>query len=292
MKFERFIVRYGWLIVMSASLSISAWSLYFVGVHYGILPILAALISAVLDLGAITCAVLALAYARTHADSGLAPRIGVLALGGISALLNMQHATLAGNDFLAAKILYATPPIVAVFIFELQTRWLRRGALRRAGRIPERIPVVGRAALFLFPVRSVKVIRNIVAYRLDQIETRGTGQLTASTSTETESVSYQVSTTVVRQWAKSRGMEVGAKGPIKPEIRASYLAELEGMQPGKHEYLTSMTRENTVQPAVQPGSAPVPLGLPRVPATIENVSPSSDNSGDSSANTDENSRRD
>src|SRR5277367_4997059 len=101
MNFEKLLTKYGWLIVMGAALSISSWSLWYIGVHYGLPPVLAGVVSACYDLGALVCAVLALNYARTQGDSGLAARMGVFVLGGISAYLNAQHAQIAGDHTLA-----------------------------------------------------------------------------------------------------------------------------------------------------------------------------------------------
>lgn len=45
---------------------------------------------------------------------------------------------------------------------------------------------------------------------------------TASTSTDTTSTSSKVDARAIRAWAKSQGIEVGARGRIKPEIIARY----------------------------------------------------------------------
>ena len=45
---------------------------------------------------------------------------------------------------------------------------------------------------------------------------------TASTSTDTTSTSSKVDARAIRAWAKSQGIEVGARGRIKPEVIARY----------------------------------------------------------------------
>src|SRR5450755_1656788 len=73
---ERMLGRVGWIVVAVSALSLSAWSLYYVGRHYGLPIPLAAIVSAAFDGAAIVCADLTLKYARTHGDSGLGPRVG------------------------------------------------------------------------------------------------------------------------------------------------------------------------------------------------------------------------
>jgi hypothetical protein len=45
---------------------------------------------------------------------------------------------------------------------------------------------------------------------------------TASTSTDTSSTSSKVDSRAIRAWAKSQGIEVGARGRIKPDVIAAY----------------------------------------------------------------------
>lgn len=45
---------------------------------------------------------------------------------------------------------------------------------------------------------------------------------TASTSTDTSSTSSKVDARAIRAWAKSQGIEVGARGRIKPDVIARY----------------------------------------------------------------------
>ena len=45
---------------------------------------------------------------------------------------------------------------------------------------------------------------------------------TASTSTDSTSTSSKVDARVIRAWAKSQGIEVGARGRIKPDVIARY----------------------------------------------------------------------
>lgn len=45
---------------------------------------------------------------------------------------------------------------------------------------------------------------------------------TTSTSTDSTSTSSKVDARVIRAWAKSQGIEVGARGRIKPDVIARY----------------------------------------------------------------------
>jgi uncharacterized protein DUF2637 len=251
---ETIIGRFSWAVVVSTALALSAWSLYWVGRRYGLPIPLAAVVSACFDGAAITCADLALRYARTNGDSGLGPRIGVFTLAGISAFLNMQHAVLA-HDPPAARVLFAMPPIVAVVLFEFHSRYARRGALRRAGRVPSKLPPIDRWAWLLFPARTLGVLRRIVGFRLELTASKAGVSASNSGVSETRTVVSgefrAVSQTLtvpgetdqraVREWARVRGLGVGDRGPVPQEVTTAYLAELTAGNPaasngnGNHE---------------------------------------------------------
>lgn len=212
--FRAAVTRSGWLIVTGACLTLSAWSLYFVARHYGVPAPIAVIVSACFDGAAILSADLALRYARSS-DSGTGPRLGVLAFAGLSGWLNSQHAVMV-HDPSPARVLYAAPPVIAVIIFEFHTRFERRAALRNAGRVPAALPALGRWAWVLFPLRSLGTIRAIVAYRLSVIRARNMpgGPVTVP--------AVPASPRVIRQWARSAGISVPARGKLPAEIIAAY----------------------------------------------------------------------
>lgn len=227
---DKAIGRLGWIVVVVSALTLSAWSLYWVGRKYGLPMPLAIIVSAAFDGAAIACADLALKYARTNGDSGLGPRMMVFLLAGTSAYLNVQHAVLTHDPF-AARILYAMPPITAVTLFEFHSRYERRGALRRAGRIAGKLPLIDRWAWVLFPARTLGVVRAIVDHRL---------QVTVARATVSESSESFGSLTVVhgktfesngdnpqaiRDWARTRGISIGARGSIPQEITMAYMKD-------------------------------------------------------------------
>lgn len=213
----RMISRYAWLPAITASLAISTYSLYWIARKWGLPIPLAALVSTVFDGAALTFADLALRYARTHGDSGLAPRLGVLILAGLSAYLNSWHAVLTGAPT-PARILYGIPPIVSIALFDLHTRWERRAALRRAGRVPASLPVFGRYTWLLFPIRTLKVLRSIVRFRLETV-------MNAHGVTPVKPPNAQVSDgnpAIIRNWAREHGLNVSDKGRIARDVIAAY----------------------------------------------------------------------
>jgi hypothetical protein len=256
---ERYFNRFGWLIVMSASLGFSTWSLFWIARHWGAPIPAAAIVSLFFDGAAILCADYSLKYARTG-DSGFIPQCGVFTLAGLSAYLNSQHAALNHNPG-PARILYAAPPIVAVVIYEFHVRWERRRALRSTGRIPEAMPVFGRYAWFLFPGRTLGVLRSITKTRLNVIKVRNTPYVFTGGSAELGETPEQfpgtnpgfvlmpgqsplalmpgadetASPAAIRAWARSVGIRVPHRGPIPALIKTEYITAMNRMQQKQQE---------------------------------------------------------
>jgi hypothetical protein len=254
MKMDKAFNRFGWLIVMTAAFAFSTWSLFVIARHYGAPAPAAVIVSLFFDGAAVLCADYSLKYARTG-DSGFIPQCGVFTLAGLSSYLNSQHAALNHNPP-AARVLYAAPPIVAVAIYELHVRWERRRALRNSGRIPAAMPVFGRYAWALFPVRTVKVLRSITAGRLAMIHATNTPAMFLNSSAEFPELPAEFSGTNpgfalmpgqspvsspelpggadavsgsparVRLWARSVGIQVNRRGPIPKSTIDAYFAAL------------------------------------------------------------------
>lgn len=241
-----FLTRFGWLVVVVSALSISTWSLFWVGIRYGLPVPIAGLVSASFDGAALVSADLALRYARTHGDSGLAARLCVLAFAGASAWLNSQHAALA-HDPNPARIMFAFPPVVAVVVFELSNRWIRRGALRAAGRVAAPLPAFGRWAWLLFPLRTLRTVRHIVRGRLDRAE-QSAGVITtqlpeldepaAEPNPRTVRAGKRKNprkadrTRVIRAWARVNGMRIGDTGPIPGPVLEAWQADQHALSNG------------------------------------------------------------
>jgi Protein of unknown function (DUF2637) len=156
--------RFGWAIVLSAALSMSAYSLFFVGRHLGMPVPFAAIVSVCFDGVAVLSADYSLRYARMGLTS-TGPQLTVYLFGGLSAYLNTLHAYF-GHEVSTAKILWAAPPIAAILVFEFHNRWARLSALRAANRIPDALPSLGRHSWVHHPVESFQTIRIISGERL------------------------------------------------------------------------------------------------------------------------------
>jgi hypothetical protein len=225
--------RFGWLIVAGAALALSAYSLYWVGRRYGVPPILAGMISVIFDGAAVISCDLALRYARSH-DSGFAPRLAVFTFAGVSAFLNAQHAILAGLPK-PAVILFSSPPIVAVVMLELHTRYTKRAALKRAGRVPAALPIIGRVTWALFPIKSYRTLRKIVGARLRILENQAgipeTSQVVSGIVSELPHSSGKPQ--VVRAWARMQGMNPPERGPLPQSITAAYLLAITAGTPAE-----------------------------------------------------------
>jgi hypothetical protein len=65
--------------------------------------------------------------------------------------------------------------------------------------------------------REMKVDSTMIQ-QYPQVEVAGT----TSTSTDTTSTSSKVDARAIRAWAKAQGIEVGARGRIKPDLIARY----------------------------------------------------------------------
>jgi hypothetical protein len=159
------LARFAWLAVVASALTLSNWSLFYVGRHYGLPGFLAGILSVSLDGAALVCADIALRYARLHGSSGASPRGAVIILAGLSAWLNSEHATLA-REPLPAHVMFAAPPLIALTLFELHTRWERRDALKAAGRLAESLPVFGAFVWLLHPLGAYLAVWRITGARL------------------------------------------------------------------------------------------------------------------------------
>lgn len=215
---SRLLTRMDWLAVLVPALGMSCWSLYFVARSWGVPPWIAGGVSACFDGLALVCADLALRYARTHGDSGLGARLVMLAAMAVSAYLNSQHA-LIDHDPWAARVLYAGPPVAAVLAFELAMRYQRRGALRAAGRVAPALPVYGRMAWALFPLRTMRSLRAVVAQKIEHTEAEATGR-------SARPVLDPADARRVRAWARQNGMNVAASGPLPEHVIAAHAAAL------------------------------------------------------------------
>lgn len=159
--------RWAWVLVVGAALGISWWSLDTLALGFGMPRVLAAVVSAVFDGGALILGELSMRYART-ADSGAAPRALMLVLVGASTWLNWEHAGLLGYPG-AARVMFAAPSIVAGALVEVELRWRYRDGLRAQGRVAPGLPPFGRWCWTLHPLFTFRRVYAMTASRVSSV---------------------------------------------------------------------------------------------------------------------------
>jgi hypothetical protein len=153
-----------WVIVLGVILAISGYSLYFVARVLGVPFVFAIGMSTVFDGSALIMAGLTLKYAEEGMAGG-GPRMAVRVLALLSAYLQALHVILGGERLVAIP-LWSSLPIIAMVVFEFQTRWIRRRALARAGFIyPAQLPSFGRLSWLFFPGETTKLLRGVLRGR-------------------------------------------------------------------------------------------------------------------------------
>jgi hypothetical protein len=162
------LIRAALFLVMSAALTVGTWSIYtLLTVKFGAPKQVAVFGSGMFDVGALYFALLAQRYA-TSPDSGLAPRLAMLAMVASSSWVNWTHAHMEGWG-LVGGIILAAAPVIAEVAFEMWHRFEHREALRQQGRVQRALPVVPGLAWLLYPVRSGSVMRASVGAQLDAV---------------------------------------------------------------------------------------------------------------------------
>ncbi|MFM9373251.1 hypothetical protein [Streptomyces sp. Da 82-17] len=145
------------VVVMTAALATGTWSIYtLLTVQLHAPKEIAILGCGMFDVAALFFALLAQKYAVTT-DSGLAPRLAMLAMISTSAWVNWQHGQLEGWGTVGSVIL-AAAPIIAELAFEMFHRYAHRETLRSLGRVAQTLPVLGKWAWLFHPRRSRKAI--------------------------------------------------------------------------------------------------------------------------------------
>ncbi len=300
-----------WGMVLIACLAMSTWSLYYIARHLGAPIIVAACVSTVFDGAAIKSAQLAMRYARIG-ESGFGPRLGVIVFAGLSAYINSQHAGIAHNPAFG-RLLWASPPIIAVFVYEWETRWKRRKALKNAGRVAAPMPVFGRWSWILFPADTYRDARDIVNYRRALVravyapgtsgpgpETSGPGPETLPPAPDTLILPGQTSQipphswrilppggaptdAEVRAWARDQGIKVTERGPVGYALTEQYLqARAAGYLPGQSGTGVSPEVSGVSGVAGEVSGTPAEPASPR-PRHVRLVG--SDDAGETSGNT-------
>jgi hypothetical protein len=267
--------RFGWLMVLGATLTMSDYSLYFVARHFGTPPVFAILAGVIFDGAALLFADYSLKHARAG-SSGSGPRLAVLICAGLSAFLNSQHAVIA-NQIPAARIFWAAPPVIAVLAYEFHIKWERRRALANAGRVPPDLPAFGKWAWLLFPVKTWRIARNIVRFRLgitlarhtpgidregSPVPVTGSMEITAGNGVSGETFLSNSGTFLqtretfgelgernpssmrdARDWARASGYPVNVRGPLPANVLRDYIHAINSANSGGESGETPETAE-------------------------------------------------
>ncbi|MEU8469572.1 hypothetical protein AB0F30_16890 [Streptomyces sp. NPDC029006] len=145
------------VLVMTAALAVGTWSIYTLLTQQLHAPQPIAILGCgMFDISALFFALLSQRYAVTT-DSGLAPRVAMLTMISTSAWVNWQHGQLE-HWGLVGSVILAAAPVIAELAFEMFHRYAHRETLRRLGRVAQTLPVIGKWAWLLHPVRSQKAI--------------------------------------------------------------------------------------------------------------------------------------
>ena len=158
-----YVKRAAWVLVAAFALGLSWWSLAYVARSWGVPGPLSWVVSAVFDGVALICADLALRAAR-NGDSTFAPSSALVIFAALSAWFNSYHARLVGLPW-PAQVFYATPPLAAIVVTELQLRHDRRAALRARGRVADPLPAFGGATWLHKPWSTYFGLRKVIAHR-------------------------------------------------------------------------------------------------------------------------------
>ncbi|MFD8384350.1 DUF2637 domain-containing protein, partial [Streptomyces sp. NPDC059679] len=126
-------------LVMTAALAVGTWSIYTLLTQQLQAPRPIAILGCgMFDVAALFFALLSQRYAVTT-DSGLAPRLAMLAMISTSSWVNWQHGQLEGWGIVGSVIL-AAAPVIAELAFEMFHRYAHRETLRRLGRVAQTLP--------------------------------------------------------------------------------------------------------------------------------------------------------
>lgn len=257
---NRWIARAFLAIIMIACVSVGTWSIYTLitqnfhapqGVGY--------LGAGVFDIAALYFAYLGQQYATTT-DSGLAPRLAMLATISLSVYVNWTHAQLEGWGSIGGIVL-AAPSVVAEVAFEMWHKFEHRETLRRLGRVAQTLPVIGKWAWLRHPVRSQKAIDAHIKAAL----------------TEHEAV------------ATRREEIAGVRARFLVQVPIAPAVELQRIEvpapPVVPELAVQEVREPIAEPPVrEPAPAPEPKAQVREPAPKNQPNPEPANLTDRAAN--------
>jgi hypothetical protein len=264
----------GWLCVLSAALAMSDYSLFIVARHFGTPIIFAVLGGVIFDGAAIVFATISFNSVKSGYP-GSGAKLGTILCALLSAYINSYHQTLL-NQPVIAKLFWSAPPIIAVSVFEAHIRYVKRRTLVNQGRIAPDLPTFGKWAWILFPVKTLRIARNVVQFRLGIVLARNTPgidrdnapvpvtgamEITAGSgvSGQTFGNSFRTlpdgsptfgelgetfpgSMRHARDWARANGYTVNDRGPLSANVLRDYMHAINSVKAGNE---TSEITDNT-----------------------------------------------
>jgi hypothetical protein len=158
---------WAWLVVLGTALALSWWSLDVLALHFGMPKVLAAMVSATFDGAALVAADLAIRRAAV-AEPAFAVKLLMVTTVALSAWLNYEHGMLLGYP-VVARMLFAAPPVISGWLFELQLRSLYRARRQQLGRTIRPVPQFGWIVWCFHPWATLKRLSQIGASRLQSV---------------------------------------------------------------------------------------------------------------------------
>lgn len=243
------------VLVMTAALAVGTWSIYNLLTHQLHAPKpVATLGCGLFDVAGLFFALLSQRYAVTT-DSGLAPRLAMLAMVSTSSWVNWQHGKIEHWGTVGSVIL-AAAPIIAELAFEMFHRYAHRETLRRLGRVAQTLPIIGKWAWLAHPIQSGRTVDKHIRAGL----------------TEHEAVAVRRG-----EVAKVRARAL-VQVPIVPTVELTRIAEPEQVQ--VREGSPVQVHDANQVPALpvheqvrEPQAAPEPAPANQVPRTGEPAAP-------------------
>jgi Protein of unknown function (DUF2637) len=212
-KVEKIISNSGWIVVTIAALSISTWSLYWLGTRQlKMPPVLAGMISACFDGGAIYFSAKSVQWAKIHGVSGLSSRMPMFLSAGLSAWFNYSHAILADLPYVA-RWLFAAPSIVGLLTIEAHLRFEYRTALKRSGALPKELPHYAKWAWIFRPFHTFRAMLWHIDRQLEE-GTEGNANYEVISDTPHK---------IIRAWAIQEGRDVPLRGPLPADLIKEYM---------------------------------------------------------------------
>lgn len=163
----RKIPKWVWLlvaVVILAALAINGWSMFTLGIDFGMPKEVAAVASAIYDVGAAVLMIYSIYYAMSN-KSSLITEMFTFVFVSISAWIQWEHAELL-NLPTVGKVFFASASIVLAVILKATLSYLTHHSREKNGRTVDHIPTVGVLTWILMPGQVFKLLKLVAKDRL------------------------------------------------------------------------------------------------------------------------------